>query len=95
MLKIKEVMMKAIVTNFMFQIPTWTISFTGIQSEVAGWVSAIVAMIIMGLVAKHFIKGSIGQIVIVIVVGGLVYFVVKNPDSVLNSVSGIFKSVFG
>ncbi|MDI6523618.1 TcpD family membrane protein, partial [Leuconostoc suionicum] len=83
------------VTNFMFQIPTGSISFTGLQSEVAGWVSAFVAMIIMFLVAKHFIKGSIGQIVIAIVVGGLVYFVVKNPDSALNSVSGIFKSVFG
>lgn len=87
--------MKAIVTNFMFQIPTGSISFTGLQSEVAGWVSAFVAMIVMFLVAKHFIKGSIGQIVIAIVVGGLVYFVVKNPDSALNSVSGIFKSVFG
>jgi len=63
-------MMQAIVTNFMFQIPTGSISFTGLQSEVAGWVSAFIAM-------------------------GIVYFVVKNPDSVLNSVGGIFKSIFG
>ncbi len=33
--------MKAIITNFMFQIPTGSISFTGLQSEVAGWVSVI------------------------------------------------------
>ncbi|MGR8774139.1 TcpD family membrane protein [Leuconostoc citreum] len=87
--------MKAIVTNFMFQIPTGSVSFTGIQSEVAGWVSAIIAIVIMFLVLKHFTKGSIGQLVISILVGGLVYFVVKNPDSVLNSVGGIFKSIFG
>ncbi|MCT4409994.1 hypothetical protein EFT44_00065 [Leuconostoc falkenbergense] len=87
--------MKAIVTNFMFQIPTGSISFSGIQSETAGWVSAIIAIVIMFLVLKHFTKGSIGQLVISILVGGLVYFVVKNPDSVLNSVGGIFKSIFG
>lgn len=87
--------MKAIVTNFMFQIPTGSISFTGLQSEVAGWVSAIVAMIIMWKVGQHFFKGSVGQIVVTIAIGGLVYFVVKNPDSVLNSVGGIFKSIFG
>ncbi|MFZ2380759.1 TcpD family membrane protein, partial [Leuconostoc falkenbergense] len=60
-----------------------------------GWVSAIIAIVIMFLVLKHFTKGSIGQLVISILVGGLVYFVVKNPDSVLNSVGGIFKSIFG
>jgi len=87
--------MKAIVTNFMFQIPTGSISSSGIQSEAAGWVSAIIAIVIMFLVLKHFTKGSIGQLVISILVGGLVYFVVKNPDSVLNSVGGIFKSIFG
>ncbi|MFZ2965814.1 MAG: TcpD family membrane protein [Leuconostoc falkenbergense] len=87
--------MKAIVTNFMFQIPTGSISFSGIQSEAAGWVSAIITIVIMFLVLKHFTKGSIGQLVISILVGGLVYFVVKNPDSVLNSVGGIFKSIFG
>ncbi|WP_188353971.1 TcpD family membrane protein [Leuconostoc falkenbergense] len=87
--------MKAIVTNFMFQIPTGSISFSGIQSEAAGWVSAIIAIVIMFLVLKHFTKGSIGQLVISILVGGLVYFVVKNPDSVLNSVGGIFKTIFG
>ncbi|MFT9030988.1 MAG: TcpD family membrane protein [Leuconostoc pseudomesenteroides] len=87
--------MKAIVTNFMSQIPTGSISFSGIQSEAAGWVSAIIAIVIMFLVLKHFTKGSIGQLVISILVGGLVYFVVKNPDSVLNSVGGIFKSIFG
>ncbi|MFT9391594.1 TcpD family membrane protein [Leuconostoc pseudomesenteroides] len=87
--------MKAIVTSFMFQIPTGSISFSGIQSEAAGWVSAVIAIVIMFLVLKHFTKGSIGQLVISILVGGLVYFVVKNPDSVLNSVGGIFKSIFG
>lgn len=86
--------MKAIVTNFMFQIPTLGISFSGIQSEAAGWVSAIIAIVIMFLVLKHFSKGSIGQLVISVAVGGLVYFVVKNTDTVLNSVGGIFKSLF-
>ncbi|MCM6832345.1 conjugal transfer protein [Leuconostoc mesenteroides] len=66
--------MKAIVTNFMFQIPTGSISFTGLQSEVAGWVSAFIAMGIMYLVVRHFIKGSIGQIIVSLAVGGLVYF---------------------
>ena len=86
--------MKAIVKNFMFQIPTGSISFTGLQQEVAGWVSAGIAMVIMYLVLKHFTKGSIGQLVISIAIGGLVYFVVKNPDTVLNSVGGIFKNLF-
>ncbi|WP_337958691.1 TcpD family membrane protein, partial [Leuconostoc mesenteroides] len=27
--------------------------------------------------------------------GGLVYFVVKSPDTVLNSIGGIFKNIFG
>ena len=87
--------MKAIITNYMFQIPTLGISFNGLQSQVAGWVSAIVAMIIMWKVGQHFFKGSVGQIVVTIAIGGLVYFVVKNPDSVLNSVGGIFKNIFG
>ncbi|WP_349551500.1 TcpD family membrane protein [Leuconostoc pseudomesenteroides] len=86
--------MKAIVTNFMFQIPTGSISFTGIQQEVAGWGAALIAMGIMYLVVRHFIKGSIGQIVVSLAVGGLVYFVVKNPDTVLNSLGGIFKNIF-
>ena len=85
--------MKAIVTNFMFQIPTGSISFTGLQSEVAGWVSAFIAMGIMYLVVRHFIKGSIGQIIVSLAV--LVYFVVKSPDTVLNSIGGIFKNIFG
>ncbi|WP_349551489.1 TcpD family membrane protein [Leuconostoc pseudomesenteroides] len=86
--------MKAIVTNFMFQIPTGSISFTGLQQEVTGWVSAFIAMGIMYLVVRHFIKGSIGQIVVSVAIGGLVYFVVKNPDTVLNSLGGIFKNIF-
>ena len=86
--------MKAIVTNFMFQIPTGSISFAGLQSEVAGWVSAFIAMGIMYLVVRHFIKGSIGQIIVSLAVGGLVYFVVKNPDTALNSLGGIFKNIF-
>lgn len=86
--------MKAIVTNFMFQIPTGSISFTGLESEVSGWVAAFIAMGVMYLVVRHFIKGSIGQIVISLAVGGLVYFVVKNPDTALNSLGDIFKSIF-
>lgn len=86
--------MKAIVTNFMFQIPTGAISFTGIQQEVAGWGAALIAIGIMYLVVRHFIKGAIGQIVISLAVGGLVYFVVKNPDTALNSLGGIFKNIF-
>ncbi|WP_273753191.1 TcpD family membrane protein [Leuconostoc mesenteroides] len=87
--------MKAIITNFMFQIPTGSISFTGLQSEVAVCVSAFIAMGIMYLVVRHFIKGSIGQIIVSLAVGGLVYFVVKSPDTVLNSIGGIFKNIFG
>lgn len=38
---------------------------------------------IMYLVVRHFIKGSIGQIIVSLAVGGLVYFDSKSPDIVL------------
>ncbi|WP_349535516.1 TcpD family membrane protein [Leuconostoc citreum] len=82
------------ITNFIGQQPIGAISFNGLQSEAGGWAAAIATAVIMYLVVRHFIKGSIGQIIISLAVGGLVYFVVKNPDSALNSVSGIFRTVF-
>lgn len=76
------------------QLPTAAISFNGLQAEAAGWAAAIASAVIMFLVVRHLIKGAIGQIIISIVVGGLVFFVIKDPNKALNSVSGIFSSVF-
>lgn len=85
--------MKPIITHFMFQMPTLGISFNGLQSEFANWVSALVAMILMFMVGKHFFKGSIGQIIVSVIVGAFVYFIVKDPTKALNSISGIFSSL--
>jgi len=85
--------MKAIVTNFMFQISTLGISFNGLQSEFASWASALVSIVLMFMVGKHFFKGSIGQIIVSVVVGAFVYFIIQGPDKALNSISGIFSSL--
>lgn len=80
--------------NFFNSIPTGGITFDGITGEVRGWVAAVVALVLMYLATKHFFGKSFGQLIVSLLVGGFVYFVVKNTDSVLNAVSSLFGQVF-
>lgn len=69
------------------------ISFKGILTWISDEGSALVLIaIIIGLIIAAF-KGSFKAAIIILIVGGLFYFVIGSPESAIKSISDIWAKV--
>ncbi|UBH13593.1 TcpD family membrane protein [Macrococcus armenti] len=72
-----------------------SISIGGLSDKVSNEAANAVGIIVIILVLILFAKKQIGAMIGTIIVGGLVYIIIKGPDQVLSAIGNFFKPIFG